>query len=413
MKSSKCLSAAVLAVGLIAVPGAALGAGFQNSGQSATATGMGYTGVANPNEPNASFYNPAIMGFREGLQIYAGDTIIIPSSTYEPLGGGETVETESQIFPPPHAHISYADIAGSGVSVGVGLAFPYGLGIAWDDEWVGRETIRSQDLKTAIVNPNVAYKLPGIDLSLAAGAQFAFSSVELERSQRLSSDQFVEAQLGASGTGIGFNAALMYQPLEELTVGLQYRSRITVDYEGDIHFEGDENTPFYSTFRDNPATTEITLPDTINFGIGYQLDKLFVNAQVDYTMWSTYDVVTLDIETDGDPNAIDELEIVNNWEDAFAFRVGGQYDVTEKLPVRLGFAYDMTPIPDETVNASLPGNDRIMGTLGAGYEFGDFRIDAAYSLVHALAREVENERTPPGTYETTAHNFAISAGYGF
>lgn len=414
MKFKTTLYSVSFAAALVGLPATAMAAGFQNSAQSATATGMGAGAVANPNEPNASFYNPASMGFHEGLKIYVGDTILLPKSTYEPAGGGETVSTKSQVFPPPNAHISYDNIAESGVSAGVGLTFSYGLGIAWPDDWVGRTNIQSQDLQTININPNVAYKIPGLDLSLAAGAQIINGSVDLKKSTAIGGGEFVDAHIGGSGWGFGGVAAVMYQPLKELTIGVQYRSRVKLDLEGDAHFEGEENTPFYTTFRDNPGTTDITLPDSIALGFGYQLDKLFLHAEVDYTLWQTYDEIVLKLDTGDDETALDELPpIVNDWEAAFAFRLGAQYDVTDSFAVRMGGNYDMSPIPDDTVNASLPGNDRISGSLGVGYTYQSFRVDAAYSLVHAMEREIANGRAPSGAYGTDANIFALNLGYGF
>ncbi|MFW5968416.1 MAG: OmpP1/FadL family transporter, partial [Persicimonas sp.] len=102
-----------------------------------------------------------------------------------------------------------------------------------------------------------------------------------------------------------------------------------------------------------------------------------------------------------------------DWENAFAFRLGGQYDVTEEIPLRLGFAYDRTPIPDETVNASLPDNDRLVGTAGLGYQTGSFRADLAYSVVQTIPRDIDNDRAPTGEYATRAHLVALSLGYSF
>ena len=414
MNLRKSFYTASFVAALVGLPATAMAAGFQNSSQSATAAAMGSSAVGNPDEPNASFYNPASMGLSEGLKVYIGDTILLPRSSYEPAGGGEKVSTEARLFPPPNAHLSYDNIADSGVSAGIGMTFSYGLGITWPDDWVGRTSIQSQDLQTVNINPNVAYRIPGLDLSVAAGAQIVHGSVTLKKSVAIGPDQFVDAHIGGTGFGFGGVAAVMYQPLKELTIGLQYRSRVKLDLEGDAHFEGEENTPFYTTFRDNPGSTEITLPDTIALGFGYQLDKLFLHAEVDYTMWRTYDKIVLTLDTDGDPDALAQLPpIEGNWDDAFAFRVGAQYDVTDAFAVRLGGNYDMTPIPDETVNPSLPGNDRISGSVGVGYSYESFRADAAYSIVHALPREIANGRGPSGTYSTDANIFALSLGYGF
>lgn len=412
MMTARRLSMGLLAAGCVTLPSVAFAAGFQNTSQSASANAMANAAVANKNEGNASFYNPAYMTQHEGLRLYIGDTIIAPSSSFEPADGGESVSTEAQIFPPPNLHLQYR--FGENLAAGVGMTFSYGLGIAWPDGWVGRENIISQDLQTANITPVVAYEIPGANLSVAAGAQIIRGTVQLEQDVRLPHDQFVRAQLGGAGFGFGGIAALYWEPTEELSVGFNYRSRADVKFtEGNVHFEGEEDTPLYTTFQDNSGETNILLPDAFALGVGYRLDKLFVEFDVNYTLWETYDKIVLDIDTQGDPRALSELRIISNWENAFAFRLGTSYDVTENLPIRFGVAYDRTPIPDETVNASLPGNDRVSAGIGTGYTFKGFRADVGYQFVNALTREIDNDRAPNGDYQTTAHVLGLNLGYGF
>lgn len=416
MNMASRVTIGLLAAGVFALPSVAFGAGFQNTSQSASANAMANAVVANEDEGNASFYNPAYMTQHEGLRTYVGDTIIVPSTTYTPDSDVPTdedqISTVSQVFPPPNFHLQYR--FGENFAAGVGLTFSYGLGIAWDEEWIGRENIVSQDLQTANVTPVVAYEIPGANLSVAAGAQIIRGTVEFNQDVALPHDQFVSAQLGGGGWGFGAIGALYYEPTEDLSIGFNYRSRAKVNFDdGRAHFEGEEDTPFYRTFQDNPGTTSITLPDLFALGVGYQLDDLFIELDFNYTLWQTYDRLVLDIDTGDDPEALSELEIVNNWENAFALRLGAQYNITEDLPIRLGVAYDRTPIPDETVNASLPGNDRISGSIGTGYTFSGFRADIGYQLVSAMTRDIQNDRAPNGEYKTTAHVLGINVGYGF
>lgn len=412
MDTARRISIGLLAAGLFALPSVAFGAGFQNTSQSASANGMANAAVANEDEGNASFYNPAYMTQNDGFRAYVGDTIIVPSTTYTPEDGGDTLSTEAQVFPPPNLHLQYR--FGENLAAGIGLTFSYGLGIAWPEGWVGRENIVSQDLQTANITPVVAYEIPDLNLSVAAGAQLMRGTVELNQDIRLPHDNFVRAQLGGAGFGFGGIAALYFEPNDKLSLGFNYRSRVKVNFnEGSVHFEGEEDTPLYTTFQDNSGTTSITTPDAFALGVGYRLSDLFLELDVNYTLWQTYDEVVLDIDTEGDDRALSELQIVNNWESAFAFRLGASYNITENFPVRLGVAYDMTPIPDETVNASLPGNDRVSGSIGTGYTISGFRADVGYQFVNALTRDVQNDRAPNGEYKTTAHVLGVNVGYGF
>ncbi|MEC9442194.1 MAG: outer membrane protein transport protein [Myxococcota bacterium] len=412
---------------LTTVPATGWAAGFQNMSQSATANGMASMGTANPDEPNASFYNAAALAQREGFEIYIGDTILIPETTYEPLdGNGEAAQTISQIFPPPNAHVGMAIDLGSAGTLGVaaGLTLPYGAGIAWPEDWDGDYIIISQDLQTYNFNPNVSYKLPGKDLSFGAGAQIYRTNVRLVRDAILRDDTQVRSEITGSGWGFGGTAAVLYRPIKPLSIGLNYRSAVDLDIEGHAHFEGEENTAFERTFTDQAGSTVIPIPHALTLGVGYTYEKLFVGLDINYTTWSRYDQIVLEFSEpcrEGSESCDPEVDatdpppstIESKWEDAIAFRLGLQYEAVENLKIRAGFAYDNTPIPEKTLSPSLPGNDRAIVSLGLGYSIAGVRADVGYQFVNALEREVVDTNNLPGIYKTKAHVIGINLGYGY
>lgn len=411
-------AAAGLLGSLLLIPQGAFAAGFANTAQSATSTGLGGVGAANPDEPNSSYYNPAAMTTRDSFNVYVGDTLIKPNVTYDGPGDDVDTQTEGGFLPPPNLHIAVP--FGGNMAAGVGVVLPYGLTIEWPDDWAGRDQIRRQRLTTVDINPNFAYRLNNIPLSLAVGAQFILGSVELENTTILRSDREVDAHIGGSGFGVGATAAVLYQPLEELSLGLNYRSASKLNMDGRAHFEGEEGTPFEGTFVDQEASTSITLPHSIVAGVGYDIDKVFVEFDVGFTTWSTYDEVNLEFtrpceEGDqgcepGETNPPTST-ITADWFDSPTFRLGVQYDLMENLPIRTGVAYDLTPIPDETVSPSLPGNNRAVFSLGTGYTWNKIRGDLAYMFV-TTSRQIANGKQD-GTYNTTAHLIGLNVGYGF
>lgn len=401
-------------------------AGFQNMSQSATANGMGSMGTANPDEPNASFYNGANLALREGFEVYVGDTILLPGSTYESLDGSVQAETVSQVFPPPNFHLGVPiDLKGAGtLGLGMGVTLPYGLGIAWEDDWVGRAYIISQDLQTFNFNPNLSYKVPNIDLALGVGAQIYHANVKLVRKVILRDDTEVLSTIAGSGQGYGATASMMYRPNQHVSLGLNYRSAVTLDIDGKARFEGEEDTPFEQTFVDQGGSTAISIPHALTFGVGWTYDKVFVGLDVNYTTWSRNQQTVLEFERPCqqgsqtcDPS-IDRTDpptsIINsNWNDAMAFRLGLQYEVVEDLKIRTGFVYDMTPVPEQTLSPSLPDNDRAVISGGIGYTLKGVRGDFGYQYVKALRREVRDTENLPGVYETSAHVFGVNLGYGY
>ena len=79
--------------------------------------------------------------------------------------------------------------------------------------------------------------------------------------------------------------------------------------------------------------------------------------------------------------------------------------------MRAGVAYDLSPIPAETVSPSLPGNNRAVFSLGTGYTWNGFRGDIGYMAV-ITSREITNGKQN-GQYETFANLLGVNLGYGF
>ena len=418
MKMISKMAAAGLVGGLLVAPQTVFAAGFANTAQSATSTGLGGVGTANPDEPNSSYYNPAAMTARDQFNVYVGPTLIMPRVTYDGPGTDVDAETVPAVLPPPNLHIA---VPFGNMAAGVGVVFPYGLTIEWPDNWAGRGEIRRQRLTTVDINPNFAYEIEAIDLSLAVGAQFVLASVELENTTILRHDREVQAHLGGTGFGAGATASAFYRPIEELTLGLTYRSASKIDFDGVAHFEGEEGTPFESTFVDQDITTSITLPHALVAGVSYDIDRVFVEFDVGFTTWSTYDEVNLEFTRPCEPGdtgcepGVDTnpptSTITSNWYDSPTFRMGLQYDLTENWPLRAGVAYDLTPIPEETVGPSLPGNNRSVFSLGTGYTWNSIRADVAYMAV-ITSRQIANGKQD-GVYDTFAHLVGLNLGYGF
>ncbi len=416
----KHLFATGFALSTLAFSSTAFAAGFAVTTHSGTATALGGVGTANSDEPNSSYFNPAAMTEKKGLNIYIGTTVIIPKITYESPDGSEKAETVDAVLPPPNFHLAFPFT--DEFVAGIGVTLPYGLTVEYEDDWVGREEIRRQRLQTIDVNPNVAYKIGNTGLSLALGGQLVFGTVELENTNILRDDKEVKAHIGGTSIAFGATAAVFYKPTKNLSFGLNYRSAFDLAFDGDAHFEGEEGTPFENTFVDQKVSTELHLPHAITAGVGYRTEKIFVGLDVGFTTWSNYNQVDLqftkpctvgatgcDVGTDKTNPPTSTIQA--DWFDAPVFRLGAEYKITQAWPVRVGAAFDMSPIPDENVAPSLPGNDRAVITAGTGYTWNSFRADLAYMLV-LTSRDITNGKQD-GHYETTASLIGINLGYGF
>jgi long-chain fatty acid transport protein len=163
------------------------------------------------------------------------------------------------------------------------------------------------------------------------------------------------------------------------------------------------------------------MPATAALGLAHTFaDVLTVEADLDWTFWSSFR--ELDIKN----NNVAALSSTptgkrRNWKDVMAYRIGAEYKVTAPLALRVGFAYDPTPVPAEEMTPDLPDANRLNYMAGVGYKIGNWTIDGSYFYVDKKDRTVSNLRTEEngnpigfnGTWKGDAHLVALDLGYKF
>jgi long-chain fatty acid transport protein len=393
--------------------------GFQINEQSAKAMGMGGAFTAQASDPSAIFFNPAGLGFQKGINVLLGTTLIFPSTKFSgPTPSTKETKMTSQIFYPSNFYATYA--MDNGLSFGLGVYTPYGLGSEWPADWIGNRISVKTDLKSFYINPTVAYRVMD-DLSIGVGVSYVISNVELSFKTPTSSSPSAplgNVNLKADGNGINFNAGIIYQPDKDLKLGLAYRHSTEIDYSGDAKFT--DMQALTSFFPGGSGKTTITLPSNLTLGASVNVSPEFVlNSDIQFVSWSSYDSLIVDIAK-GPNHPITGQPLQKgsasgkNWKNAMLFRIGGEYQYKE-FAFRLGYIYDVTPQPAEKVEPMLPDANRSEFTLGIGYKISDnLHIDAAYQLILFEDRIVEYSDIPfNGTYKSNAHLFGINVGYQF
>jgi len=70
------------------------------------------------------------------------------------------------------------------------------------------------------------------------------------------------------------------------------------------------------------------------------------------------------------------------YQDGWFFSVGAEYQATDRLTLRTGFAYEISPITDQVRTPLIPDNNRFWASLGASWQiFKGLKVDLAYSHV--------------------------------
>lgn len=374
----------------------AFAGGFQIYGAAAPdAIALGAANVARDDLVSTAWYNPAaVMDFKKP-EYNSGFSLVKLNWSYEPGNGQNRIKIKDKTQVVPGTNIVYP--ISSRYTAAFSLYTPFGLGMKWNDEDVRRLTnsgifndpagspagtlltraIPAQaDLQVPYLNSTIATRLSD-KLSVAAGISLIKADMKLRFHSKgtllpntLLWDKFTKYQ--ADGWGMGYILAAHYNAGNHWKFGVRYLS------EADVKMKG--------TVEDHPETGLIGVKGTLK--LPYTLTLGLTNSSVDRWIFS-FDV------TKTGWNRFDELKIVpcdsgqakggfaapKNWEDSLTWRFGAEFKQDERWTFRGGYAYDNSPVGDETRNFELPGTDGHIFSLGASRKTRTFVYDVGYSYM--------------------------------
>jgi long-chain fatty acid transport protein len=394
--------------GIVMCSSLGFAAGFRLPEQDSAAMGMASAFVGQADNPSAVWYNPAGITQLDGTMVSGGVIGIHPELTHENTNGTKDVAKRDLYLP---VQLYAAHKLNDKIGIGFGINNPFGLTTDWSKTSSTRYVATFSSIVTTEFNPNIAYKLSD-DLSAAIGVAYVHLRATLEKTTFLGPLGDHNFRLSGDGDGWGANASVKYNFSETLHAGLSYRSRIKVDIDGTAELSGGPAATSGS------GSTSLTLPDLVQFGVSYKAsDALTLNADLEYTLWSTFDKLTIK----SDVAAFNTTE-EHQWKDVACLRIGGQYKLSDQWKVRAGYLYDQNPVKEEHFETRIPDSDRQGFSLGAGYTSGNVTIDAAFMCLRFNKRTISNSlmddatATPDalnGTYKSRAQLAGITLGYKF
>ena len=426
--SNAALGAAVLALGL-STP--TLGAGFGFFEQGSKAMGLAGAFTAQADDPSALFHNVAGIAFQKERALSVGTTLTsLGDSTFagEPPFPGPTAtgEQEDNLLTP--SHVYYVQPLGEDWTLGLGLNNPFGLVTEWSDpdRWAGRFLSTRADLKTYDLTPSLGWRVTPT-LGIGFGAVVRFAEVELDRRLArpnpftFTASEVAKVELKSDlDEGFGWMVGLLHRYNNSFSWGFAYRSKVEIDLGGDGRLtQVLTGTPQFDAAvaaalpfgRDLPIETSVEFPDMASLGAAFALSRnTLLEVDVNWTGWSSFDEVTI-VFTEN-PTLTSTLH--QNWDDVYNYRAGLRWNSSPAHQWRVGYVYDETPQPDETVSPLLPDNDRDGYTVGYGYRGQKHAFDLA--LMYLDFGERTTTTTAPnvfnGTYETTAYLLGLTYTWG-
>lgn len=419
----KLLTVAVLATGLF-VSSSAQSAGFAIYEAGTRALGLGGAFTAIANDPSAIFFNPAGLAMQKGFAIEGNIALIAPTFAYDtttPGGIETTIDAENLLFYVPSIYASYS--VHDRVAVGLGMYAPFGLGVEWpstfningvDTPWWGRGIIEEIHLQVVHLNASVSFKLHD-RVYIGGGVVVGMGAVTLKRAVTMSSDPADDITVDLSGDDVGFGgtAGLLVKVLPGLlNFGFGYKSGVSYDFTGDAAFTREGGIPdaLRQRLTDGAVAAPLALPHTFSFGVtGFPMEGLLVSFNFDFITWSSYENLAITFKDNPTLSSSERKD----WDNTFQLRLGAEYEVLKNnLPIRLGFIYDKSPAPDDTVGPELPDTDRYWFALGVGYTTPwKVRFDLAYQLLVTADDKTADTAPIVGSRSAGAHIVSLGINY--
>ncbi|KAA8668290.1 outer membrane protein transport protein [Vibrio gigantis] len=390
MKMNKTLLSAAVAVGLLSTSTVTHAAGFQLAEYSATGLGRAYAGeAAMADGADAQWRNPAMLTYLEGTQVSVGAIYVDPNIDIEGTSGANTPANSkdfahSAVIPNFYVSHKYSEKLAIGFAAGTN----YGMETDLGTDFAGANHGNEASVISMELNLNAAYQVLD-NVSVGGGVRYVMA----------------EGSFGATATGTlpvgttlkymegddtawGWQVGTAWQINENNRLGFAYKSEIDLTLEG--HAKGFAFN-MANPNAHKPGSMDLALPATAEIASFHQLtDKVAVHASINWTDWSSFEKLVADF-----PGEQPDTIKMENWEDNYRFAIGTTYQMTPKLALRSGIAYDTSAVSEEHRTATIPETDRTWLSIGAGYQWSEqLTLDAGFTYI--LAKDAKMHETDPG-----------------
>lgn len=467
-KLPSALSYSALAGAVLFASQGAVAAGLTLNEQSASAMGTAYAGRSSSAlDASTVFGNPAGMSRLDRMQVSGGLAFIDPHTK---IKDGKAQDAGTGLDPQTDAAIEQG-INATGTNkgnmvpfttipfgyfvtpldddknwhFGMGIYAPLGGKSKYEDTFAGRYQGRKTEVTMVTFQPTISYKFNDM-VSVGVGPTISYIDGTLSSNSLAPTPtgELTDVHYTAKGDdfGVGANVGVLFQPYENTTFGLTYRSETRFKLSGDAKLEGHpgEGNPALDPL--NPkykgsAKLRFTAPESIDLSLTHKLDDQWtVYAGAVWTRWSRLDTIQIDDNlnvpvTDGDAPGgfrttdVDPREEVK-FKDTWAYSIGASYQVNPEWVVRAGFALDTSAASDSTRSVRTPIAERKAVTLGAGWNVTqDLTLDFAYGYLWESDAKVNqgnktsntNTGSPrpgyEGTFKNKAHGVSGQITYRF
>ena len=371
----------------------ALAEGFALYEWSARGLGLAQGMVGRADDASAIAYNGAGITQLPGTHLMGGLAFIAPMGTLDLEQGGtsHSTTTKPRTWMAPHAYVTHQ--LNDQFWLGLGMFSRFGVGNSYDENWTGKYNVYDVGLQTFSVVPTIAWKINDV-VSVSAGPEILYADIYIKNKIPTLTIPNPAAwwdndmKIQGDGWGIGAHFGLHPRFNEQWSLGLAYKSQMTLNVSGKAKF-GSQGTNLLQTgvpgmipamhlpeARDTDVEATVQLPDSLALGIAYKpLDNLSFEVGTIWTRWSTYNA--LNMYFDSGYSSINNKE----WRDNWTFNASVEYKPLDWWALRAGVSHETSPVNEDHADFWMPTNGRTTLHLGTGFNWNNWTVDLAYAHI--------------------------------
>jgi long-chain fatty acid transport protein len=299
------------------------------------------------------------------------------------------------------------------LKIGVSAVGYFGLGLEYENDWVGRYYVKDIKLQALGVQPALAYQATDW-LSFGVGVVALYGVLEENVAVNNIGPNQPDGKLKIEDSDLTYqvNLGVLVEPHKGTRFGLTYLSEGDLEFKDDPNFSnlgpGMEAILRANGLLDAKIKIEFTMPQALMFSAYHDINERWaIMGNLGWQDWSEFGKVGVAVASEDTSN----LTIDRNYKDTWHVAFGAQYRVADPWLLTAGVAYDSSMVDDKDRTPDLPLGEAWRFGLGARYDWSkSFAFGVGYTLLWSGDLDMDVNRGPlagkvSGTYDDTSMSF--------
>ncbi|WP_295037475.1 OmpP1/FadL family transporter [Salinicola sp.] len=355
-------------------------------------------------DPSVMMTNPAGIARLPGNQLYVGGQLIVGRIDFDPDGNTSTYGGDggNAMVPTPGPSLFVSHPMDERSTIGIGIYGNFGLGLDYDNDWVGRYVVQETSIVAASIQPTYAYRF-NPKLSLGIGPRLVYGNFRTESAVNnnvAGATGYADGQMEYEDhdTAWGWNLGLLYEMDDFTRFGLAYTSKVDLDFDDRPDFRGLDNPVVDSAVQQiavNRVGLGLRIPETITASIFHQIsDEWAVMGSLGWQNWSEFGDVAVELDT-GLSDASAEAD--RHYQDTWHVSFGAQRQIHRHLRWNMGIAYDSSAVKNGNRTLDNPMNEAWRLATGLNYRWDEsLDLTLNYTFIYLGDMDVDQTKAISG-----------------